>query len=431
MARVAAKAARPAAKADMHYDRRETRRPAARLAAQLTALRDLVAHARKASPYYREILAGVKPAKLTSLAALATLPVTRKADLAPRQKAAPPLGGLLAGKPSEVANFFQSPGPLYEAYGRPSGRVKDAWRFARALWAAGCRPGDLVHNTFSYHLTPAGRMTEGSAHAIGCPVFPAGIGNTELQLDAIAQLQPRIYVGTPSFLKVLLEKGRELGKPTGSLRKGLVGGEALPPSLRAELKTLGVDVLQSYGTAELGLIAYESPAMEGMILDEDVIVEIVRPGTGDPVAPGEVGEVVVTVLGNPVYPMIRFATGDLSAFLPGPSPCGRTAPRIRGWMGRADQTTKVKGMFVTPGQVAQVVARHTGIGRARLEVTSVNNLDAMTLKVESLAKDTAALAKAVAETLQAVCKLRGQVEVVAPGSLPNDGKVIADLRSYQ
>lgn len=422
------KAAKPRVRPDEYFDRRETRSPAARLKAQLTALQALVAHARKTSPYYRELLKDVKPAKLTSLAALAKLPVTRKSDLAARQKATPPLGGLQAGKPSEVAHYFQSPGPLYEAYAHPTAKARDPFRFSRAIWAAGCRPGDLVHNAFSYHMTPAGRLTEGSAHAIGCPVFPAGTGNTELQLDAIAQLQPRVYTGTPSFLKILLEKGRELGKSTASLKKGLVGAEALPPSLRAELKALGVDVLQSYGTADLGLVAYESTALEGMIVDEDVIVEIVRPGTGDPVAPGEVGEVVVTVLaGNPVYPMIRFATGDLSAVLPGISPCGRTNMRIRGWMGRADQTTKVKGMFVTPGQIAQIVARHPEIAKARLEVTSENNLDVMTLRIES-AQATAA---AVAETLQSVCKLRGRVEIVALGSLPNDGKVIADLRTYQ
>ncbi|WP_370155902.1 phenylacetate--CoA ligase family protein [Ferrovibrio sp.] len=415
-------------RADEYYDRRETRSAAARQKAQLAALQALIEHAKKASPYYRDILKGVRPAAITSLAALAKLPVTRKSDLAPRQKAKPPLGGLEGARPSEIANYFQSPGPLYEAYGRPNAKAKDPWRFARAMWAAGCRPGDLVHNTFSYHLTPAGRMTEGSAHAIGCPVFPAGIGNTELQLDAIAQLRPKVYCGTPSFLKILLEKGAELGRPTASLKAGLVGGEALPPSLRAELKAKGVAVLQSYGTAELGLIAYESPALEGMILDEDVIVEIVRPGTGDPVAPGEVGEVVVTVLANPAYPMIRFATGDLSAILPGVSPCGRTAPRIRGWMGRADQTTKVKGMFITPGQIAQVMARHPEITRARLEVTSENNLDAMTLRIEVQgAVDTGA----VAASLQAVCKLRGAIAVAAAGSLPNDGKVIADLRSYQ
>ncbi|HEX6958866.1 MAG TPA: AMP-binding protein [Ferrovibrio sp.] len=423
------------ARPDEYFDSRETRRPASRQRAQIAALQALVAHAKKASPYYREILKAVRPASLTSLEALAKLPVTRKSDLAPRQKARPPLGGLEAAKATEIANYFQSPGPMYEAYARPNAKMKDPWRFARALWAAGCRPGDLVHNTFSYHLTPAGRMTEGSAQAIGCPVFPAGIGNTELQLDAIAQLKPRFYCGTPSFLKILLEKGRELGKETGSLKKGLVGAEALPPSLRAELKSYGADVLQSYGTAELGLIAYESSAIEGMILDEDVIVEIVRPGTGDPVPPGDVGEVVVTVLGNPAYPMIRFATGDLSAILPGMSPCGRTNTRIKGWMGRADQTTKVKGMFVTPGQIAQVTARHPEIVKARLEVTSENNLDAMTLKIEVgqhvSVSDAAQLAKAVAETLQSVCKLRGHVEVVSAGSMPNDGKVIADLRTYR
>lgn len=422
------KGAKSKVRADEYLDKRETRSPGTRLKAQLAALRALVTHARKTSPYYRDLLKDVKPAKLTSLAALAKLPVTRKSDLAPRQQAKPPLGGLQAGKPSDVAHYFQSPGPLYEAYAHPTAKAKDPFRFSRAIWAAGCRPGDLVHNAFSYHMTPAGRLTEGSAHAIGCPVFPAGTGNTELQLDAIAQLQPRVYTGTPSFLKILLEKGRELGKPTASLKKGLVGAEALPPSLRAELKALGVDVLQSYGTADLGLVAYESTALEGMILDEDVIVEIVRPGTGDPVTPGEVGEVVVTVLaGNPVYPMIRFATGDLSAVLPGTSPCGRTNTRIKGWMGRADQTTKIKGMFVTPGQVAQIVARHPEIARARLEVTSENNLDVMTLKIES----SRATAAAVADTLQSVCKLRGKVEVVALGSLPNDGKVIADLRTYQ
>ena len=430
--KTAPKATKPRIKVDEYMDRREIRAPAARLKAQIAALQVLVAHAKKASPYYREILKDVKPAKLTSLDALAKLPVTRKSDLAPRQKAKPPLGGLEAARPSEIAHYFQSPGPLYEAYPHPTAKGRDPFRFSRAMWAAGCRPGNLVHNTFSYHLTPAGRLTEGSAHALGCPVFPAGVGNTELQLDAIAQLQPRVYTGTPSFLKILLEKGRELGKSTASLKKALVGGEALPPSLRAELKALGVDVLQSYGTAELGLIAYESTATEGMILDEDVIVEIVRPGTGDPVAPGEVGEVVVTVLSNLVYPMIRFATGDLSAVLPGISPCGRTNTRIRGWMGRADQTTKVKGMFITPGQIAQVTARHAEIVRARLEVGSENNLDTMLLKVESKGTgDPVALAKAVAESLQSVCKLRGHVEVVARGSLPNDGKVIADLRTYQ
>lgn len=432
MARAAKpKQRRPKIAADEYFDKRETRSPAARAKAQIAALQGLVAHAKKASPYYREVLKSVRPAAVISLEALARLPVTRKSDLGVRQKAKPPLGGLEAAKPSEIANYFQSPGPLYEAYARPNAKVKDPWRFARAMWAAGFRPGDLVHNTFSYHLTPAGRLTEGSAQAIGCPVFPAGVGNTELQLEAIAQLRPKFYCGTPSFLKILLQKGREANKSASSLKKALVGGEALPPSLRAELKALGVDAVQSYGTAELGLIAYESSAMEGMILDEDVIVEIVRPGTGDPVPPGEVGEVVVTVLGNPVYPMIRFATGDLSAFMPGASPCGRTNTRIRGWMGRADQTTKIKGMFVTPSQIAEVMKRHPEIAKARLEVSSENNLDTMVLKVEPRGGSQPLLAKAVAETFQSVCKLRGEVTLVGPGSLPNDGKVIADLRTYQ
>src|SRR5690606_3240787 len=374
---------RPKIAADEYFDRRETRAPAARRRAQIAALQALIAHAKKASPYYREILKSVRPASITSLEALAKLPVTRKSELGARQKAKPPLGGLEAAKPSEIANYFQSPGPLYEAYARPTAKMKDPWRFARAMWAAGFRPGDLVHNTFSYHLTPAGRLTEGSAQAIGCPVFPAGVGNTELQLEAIAQLKPKFYCGTPSFLKILLEKGREANRGPSSLKKALVGGEALPPSLRAELKALGVDALQSYGTAELGLVAYETSAMEGMILDEDVIVEIVRPGTGDSLPPGEVGAEVVTVLGIPDHPMIRFATGDLSAIMPGTSPCGRTNTRIRGWLGRADQTTKIKGMFVTPGQVAEVVKRHPEIARARLEVGSANNLDTMVLKVEA------------------------------------------------
>lgn len=432
MARPAKPTKRPKVKADEYYDKREIRSPAARQKAQIAALQALLAHAKKSSPYYREILKAVKPGAVASLAALAKLPVTRKSDLGARQKAKPPLGGLEATKPSEIANYFQSPGPLYEAYARPTAKVKDPWRFVRAMWAAGFRPGDLVHNAFSYHLTPAGRLTEGSAQALGCPVFPAGTGNTELQLEAIAQLRPRAYCGTPSFLKILLEKSKEASKAASSLKTALVGGEALPPSLRAELRAHGVDVLQSYGTAELGLVAYESAALDGMILDEDVIVEIVRPGTGDPVAPGEVGEVVVTVLGNIAYPMIRFATGDMSAFLPGFSPCGRTNTRIKGWMGRADQTTKVKGMFITPGQIAEVAKRHAEIARARLEVSSENNLDTMVLKLEPRGSaNLKALLPAIAETFQSVCKLRGKVETVEPGSLPNDGKVIADLRTYR
>jgi phenylacetate-CoA ligase len=408
------------------YDALETRDPAERQAAQWAALQAQISHAAANSAYFGEILAGVTGTDIKSAADLAKLPVTRKSDLAARQKAKPPFGGLEAVARAKLKHVFQSPGPIYE----PDGYDRDHWRFARAMWAAGLRPGDLVLNCFSYHLTPAGMLVESAAHAIGCPVIPGGVGNTELQLQAVHDLKPDAYGGTPSFLRILLQKGREMGQDVSSLKKALVGGEALPPSLRKEINDLGCFVLQNYGTADLGLVAYESPAMEGMILDEGVWVEIVRPGTGDPVAPGEVGEVVVTTLTNKEYPLIRFATGDLSAVLAGTSPCGRTNTRIKGWMGRADQTTKVKGMFVTPGQIAQVVARHAEIAKARLEVTSTNNTDAMVLKIE-LKGSGADITAAVAETLQAVCKVRGSVEAVAAGSLPNDGKVIADLRTYQ
>jgi phenylacetate-CoA ligase len=297
------------------------------------------------------------------------------------------------------------------------------------MWAAGFRPGDIVHNTFSYHLTPAGIMMESGARAIGCPVVPAGIGQTELQLDVIAFVRPTAYAGTPSFLKILIDKARELGKDASSITKALVGGEALPPSVRKDLKERGVNVLQSYGTADLGTIAYESPALEGMILSEDIIVEIVRPGTNDTVGDGEVGEVVVTTL-NPVYPLVRFGTGDLSAIMDGMSPCGRTNKRIKGWMGRADQRTKVKGMFIDPEQVIQVQKRHPELGRVRLVVEWLDQADAMTLHAEARNAGAADLVKAVEGTIQAICKVRGKVQLVAPGSLPNDGKVIADIRKY-
>ncbi len=406
------------------YDAKETRDPATRQAEQWAALRGQIAHAQANAPYFSETLKGVNAQDIKAPADLARLPVTRKSDLHARQKAMPPLGGLAAAAMAKLKHVYQSPGPIYE----PDGFEADHWRFARAMWSAGLRQGDLVLNCFSYHLTPAGMLVESAAHTIGCPVIPGGVGNTELQVQAINDLKPVAYGGTPSFLRILLQKGREMNLDVSSLKKALVGGEALPPSLRKEINDLGCFVLQSYGTADLGLIAYESPAMEGLILDEDVIVEIVRPGTGDLVAEGEVGEVVVTTLRNREYPLIRFATGDLSAIMAGSSPCGRTNTRIKGWMGRADQTTKVKGMFVTPGQIAQVVARHAEIAKARLEVTSENNVDAMVLKVEAKAGLDAAKA---AESLQAICKLRGSVEIVASGSLPNDGKVIADLRTYQ
>jgi phenylacetate-CoA ligase len=404
-----------------YYDALELRSPDERLAAQLGLLRNQLTHAKAHAPHYADLLAGLDPAAVVSLADLAGLPVTRKSALSALQQDKPPFAGLVALPPAQLARVFQSPGPIYEVEGHGT----DTFRFARAMWAAGLRPGELVHNTFSYHLTPAGMLMESAAHAIGCPVFPAGVGNTELQVQAIAHLKPAAYGGTPSFLKILLDKGRELGADVASITKALVGGEALPPSLRAELQDRGVTVRSSYGTAELGLIAYESPALAGMVIDEGVIVEIVRPGTGDPVEPGEVGEVLVTLLQNRAMPLIRYATGDLSAVLPGASPCGRTNMRIKGWMGRADQSTQVKGMFVTPGQVAEVARRHPGIGRLRLVVTNQNNVDAMTLRVEA-----AEGAEAIAESLQAVCKLRGAVELVPPGSLPNDGKVISDERSY-
>ena len=407
-----------------HYDTLETRDPEAREAELFAALRDHLRAAMRA-PAIARILDGADPDAVTDRAALAALPVLRKPALMAMQSDAPPLGGLTPGPVGDYANVFASPGPIFE----PAPRRADPFRMARALFAAGVRKGDLVHNAFSYHFTPAGAMLESGARALGCAVFPAGTGQTGLQVQAIARLRPNVYVGTPSFLDVLLDKAAELGEDAGSITRGLVSGEALPPSLRAAIGERGVSVMQCYATADVGLIAYESPALEGLIIDEGAIVEIVRPGTGDPVPEGEVGEVVVTPL-NPDYPLVRFATGDLSAVLPGASPCGRTNTRIRGWMGRADQTTKVKGMFVHPSQVAEVVRRHGGIVRARLVVTSAGNQDVMTLRCESEAGDPG-LADAIAATVREVCKLRGEIEIVAPGSLANDGKVIEDARTYE
>ena len=408
-----------------YYDELEVRSPSARQTAEAQELPRQIAHAKANAPYYRQLLADLDPASVTTRAALALLPVTRKSDLKEIQSKAPPFGGLNGWEIGRLAHIYQSPGPIYE----PDSDLADHWRFARSLWAAGVRPGMLVHNTFSYHLTPAGMIIESGARAIGCPVIPGGVGNTELQLQAICDLRPSVYCGTPSFLKILLEKGGESSVDVSSLKIAVVGGEALPPSLRKEINDRGIFVLQNYGTADIGLIAYESRAMEGMIVDERVVLEIVRPGTGDPLPDGEVGEVVVTTF-NPVYSLIRFATGDLSAVLPGQSPCGRTNMRINGWLGRADQITKVKGMFIHPAQVAQVVARHPEVIKARLEVQSRGNIDEMTLRCEVRARDDT-LASAIAATLQSVCKVRGQVSLVDPGKLPNDGKVIADLRSYR
>jgi phenylacetate-CoA ligase len=408
-----------------HFDALETRDPAAREAALMAALPKQIAHVKANTPYYAAKFKDVDPAAVTSRQALAQLPVTRKSALVEMQRRQPPFGGLNGVPLGKLKHIYASPGPIFEM----DGEGKDYWRGARAMWAAGFRPGDIVHNSFSYHLVPAGLMMESSAHAIGCPVFPAGIGNTEQQLDAIAAIKPAAYAGTPSFLKILVDKGRELGKDTSSLKKALVGAEALPPSLRKELNGAGIFVLQTYGTADLGTIAYESEAMEGMILAEDIVVEIVRPGTDDPVPDGEVGEVVVTVL-NPVYPLVRFGTGDLSAIMDGQSPCGRTNKRIKGWMGRADQRTKVKGMFVDPEQVIQVQKRHPELAKVRLVVDRENQVDIMVLNAEVQGGGSPELAKAVEATIQAVCKLRGSVAFVQPGSLANDGKVIADIRKY-
>ncbi|MEJ2625615.1 MAG: AMP-binding protein, partial [Pseudolabrys sp.] len=375
-----------------------------------------------AAPAWARQLTGVNPHTVNSRDALAKLPVLRKSDIAALQKEAPPFGGLNFTPPGKALRLLMSPGPIFE----PEGHGKDWYGAARALFAAGFRAGDVVHNCFAYHLTPGGFILEGGAHALGCAVIPGGVGNTEQQLDAIAHYKPSGYVGTPDFLKILLDTAEKTGKDASSIKRALVSGAALPATLRAELKDRGVEVLQCYATAELGVVAYESPACEGMIVNETVILEIVKPGTGDPVPEGEVGEVVATTF-NPDYPMIRLATGDLSAILPGGSPCGRTNIRIKGWMGRADQTTKIKGMFVHPKQVAEVAARHPELARLRLVVGREAEQDTMTLMAESASSD-AALESAVATTLQAVTKLKGAVKLVAVGALPNDGKVIADER---
>jgi phenylacetate-CoA ligase len=407
-----------------YYDDLETRNPETREAALMAALPAQIAHAKAKAPAYAEILAGVDPAAVASRAALAQLPVTRKADLLRRQSPAAPFGGLAALPVTAAARLFASPGPIYEfETARPG-----FWRLERAFFAAGFRAGDIVHNCFAYHLTPGGWMMDGAARSLGCAVIAGGVGNSEQQVQAIAHFRPSGYTGTPDFLKVLLDKAVELGADCSSITRALVSGGALFPALRQSYAERGVAVLQCYATADLGLIAYESEAREGMILDEEIIVEILRPGTGDPLPEGEVGEVAVTTL-NPDYPLIRLATGDLSAMMPGSSPCGRTAPRICGWLGRADQATKVKGMFVQPAQVAAVLKRHGEIARARLVVTRDGDSDVMTLKCE-VENGGTGLAAAVADSLQASCKLKGAVELVAVGSLPNDGKVIDDQRSY-
>ena len=412
-----------------YYDTLETRDPAAREQALLAALPGQIAHAKQNAPGFARILADADPQAVTTRAALARLPVTRKSDLGELQKRLPPLGGLNATPLNKLANIFVSPGPVYE----PEGSAPDWWRTARALFAAGIRRGDLVINAFAYHFTPAGSMMESGARALGCTVVPTGIGQTEMQVSTIADLRISGFVGTPSFLKLIVDKADELKADFSGLKNAMVGGEYLPPALRKSLGERGIRVMQSYATADLGLLAYESAlpdgsVAEGMILDEGLILEIVRPGTGDPVAPGEVGEVVITSF-NPDYPLVRFGTGDLSAVLPGTSPCGRTNVRIRGWLGRADQTTKVRGMFVTPKQVGEIVRRHPEVARARLVVAGETGNDSMTLRCEAGNQD-AGLKAALIASIRDVTKLRGDIEFVPAGSLPNDGKVIDDTRKY-
>jgi phenylacetate-CoA ligase len=404
------------------FDARETRDAAERERDLFARLPAQIAHAQARAPFYGNLLSGIDAASITTRGALAALPVTRKSELVELQKAARPFGGLNATPADSLARIFMSPGPVYE----PEGRGPDFWNAARALFAAGFRAGDVALNCFSYHLTPAGSMFETGLHRIGCAVIPGGVSQTELQSRAVADLAPVGYVGTPSFLKLILEKSDELRLSSESIRRALVSGEAFLPAARDFLRGRGIDAFQAYGTADLGIVAYETSAREGLVLNEDLLLEILRPGTGDPVPAGDVGEVVVTTF-NPDYPLVRFATGDLSAVLAGPSPCGRTNTRIKGWMGRADQSTKVRGMFVHPHQLAEVLRRH-GLARGRLVVSREGDQDLMTLHVEG--EPDPAFAAALAATLRELLKVRGEVAFGGAGSLPNDGKVIDDVRKY-
>lgn len=407
-----------------HFDGLETRDPEQRERAQFGLLPDVIQRAKEMAPGWKSHLSDVDAKAVTSRETLATLPLIRKAALKELQAQKPPFGGFATNDGQALGRIFMSPGPIFE----PEGRTEDWWRSARALYAAGFRAGDVVHNTFAYHLTPGGWILDAGARALGCSVIPAGPGNTEQQLEAIAHLRPSAYVGVPDYLKILLDKAAADGRDTSSIKRALVSGGALFPSLRQEYLDRGISVFQVYATADAGSIAYESEALEGMIVDEGVILEIVRPGTGDPVADGEVGEVVVTTF-NRDYPMIRLATGDLSAILPGQSPCGRTNRRIKGWMGRADQTTKVKGMFVHPEQIAKIADRHPELGRLRLVVDREGEQDTMVLKAESI-NHAPELVTALAATLQDVTKLKGAIQLTAPDTLPNDGIVICDERKY-
>jgi phenylacetate-CoA ligase len=404
-----------------HYDARETRDPAEREAELFSRLPEVLRGA-MAAPGYAQHLGGIDPAQITSRAALAGLPVLRKADLPALHRAAPPFGGFVASPAGAFGRLYTSPGPIFE----PEAAHADPWRGARALFAAGLRTCDVVLNTFSYHLTPGGFIFDTAARALGCAVIPAGPGNTEAQFELIEAYAPVGYCGTPDFLKILLDAATAAGRDVSSIKRAVVSGAAFPKSLQEEIKSRGIDAYQAFGTADLGLIAFETQAREGLVVNEDLILEIVRPGTGEPVADGDVGEIVVTTL-DPDHPWIRLAIGDLTAALPGRSPCGRSNLRIKGWMGRADQTTKVKGMFVRPEQIAEIAMRHPELGRLRLVVTRDHEQDVMTLKCECSAPSEP-LQTAIAATLRTVTKLGGGVELVAPGSLPNDGKVIADGR---
>ncbi len=407
-----------------HYDSLETRDPQERQQALIQAVSAQVGHAKNKAPAYKTQLADFDPVEINDIAVIAKLPITRKSELIEQQQKNHPFGGYAAIAAPELAHVFASPGPIYE----PGSNRHDYWRFARTLYAAGFRSGDLIQNCFSYHFTPAGSMVDSGARALGCSVIPAGVGQSELQVQTIVDLSPQAYTGTPSFLKIILDKADELGSDVGSINKARVGGEALPPSLRAGFVEHGIRVQQCYATADLGVIAYESSAQQGLIIDEGVYLEIVRPGTGDPVDEGEVGEVVVTTL-NPDYPLIRFATGDLSAIMSGSSPCGRTNQRIKGWMGRADQTAKVRGMFIHPEQVDKVVKRHPEIIKARLVIEWIDESDAIKLLCEATDADES-LQAAVIDSIRQICKLRGEVELLEADSLPNDGKVIDDIRQY-
>ena len=405
------------------YDALETRTSADREQALIQSVANQVAHAKANTAAYATLLKDIDPSSITSINDIAKLPITRKSELIELQKKDQPFGGLTA-KDINLSHVFASPGPIYE----PGTKKEDFARFARSLHAAGFRSGEIAHNCFSYHFTPAGIMFDSGAHALSCAVIPAGTGQTELQVQTIADLKPNSYIGTPSFLKIILDKAESLGSDVSSITKALVTGEALPPSIREGFAIKGIEVCQCYSSADLGLIAYESSAKEGLIIDEGIYLEIVRPGTGDPVPDGEVGEVIVTSF-NPEYPLIRFATGDLSAIMDGQSPCGRTNKRIKGWMGRADQTAKVRGMFIHPEQVDKVFKRHPELTKTRLVIGWENESDQLTLKCETdQASDE--LNSEICNSIREICKLRGDVEFVDAGSLPNDGTVIEDARKY-